>query len=83
MGLPSAKKDADLHLSLFMITSRCEADEAIGRKTSDTALTLAGANEEVAVGGDSTKSQVYHRPSVTGAGERSLSHCHGLELVRT
>lgn len=41
-GLAICQKNADLHLyvcqltgiSLFMVTSRCEADEAIGRKTS-------------------------------------------------
>lgn len=40
-------------------------------------LTLAGADEEVAIGSDSTEGQVHHRPGVTGAGERSLSHRHG------
>lgn len=41
------------------------------------ALTLAGADDEVAVGGDPTEGQVHHRPGVAGAGERSLSHGHG------
>lgn len=58
-----------------------------GRKPCPNALTLAGADEEVAVGSDPTKGQVHHRPSVTGAGERSLSHCHslpvGLEMGHT
>lgn len=40
-------------------------------------FTFAGANEEVAVWGDSTEGQIHHRPSVTGAGERCLSHRHG------
>lgn len=40
-------------------------------------FTFAGANEEVAVRGDSTESQIHHRPGVTGAGERCLSHRHG------
>lgn len=40
-------------------------------------LTFAGADEEVAVWSDSTEGQVDHRPGVTGAGERSLSHRHG------
>lgn len=40
-------------------------------------LTLAGADEKVAIGSDSTEGQVHHRPGVTGAGERSLSHRHG------
>lgn len=42
-----------------------------------TGLTFAGADEEVAVWSDSTEGQVDHRPGVTGAGERSLSHRHG------
>lgn len=50
-------------------------------------LTLAGADEKVAVGSDPTKGQVHHRPSVAGAGQRSLSHCHslpvGLEMGHT
>lgn len=50
-------------------------------------LTLAGADEEVAIGSDSTKGQVHHRPGVTRAGEWSLSHRHGpsvgQETVRT
>lgn len=50
-------------------------------------LTLAGTDEEVAVGSDSTKGQVHDRPGVTGAGKRSLSHRHGppagQETVRT
>lgn len=40
-------------------------------------LTFAGADEEVAVGSDSTEGQVYYRPGVPGAGERRLSHRHG------
>lgn len=40
-------------------------------------LTLAGADEEVAIRSDSTEGQVNNRPGVTGAGERSLSHRHG------
>lgn len=40
-------------------------------------VTLAGADEEVAIRSDSTEGQVHHRPCVTGAGERSLSHRHG------
>lgn len=50
-------------------------------------LTLAGTDEEVTVGGDSTEGQVHDRPGVTGAGKRSLSHRHGppagQETVRT
>lgn len=53
----------------------------------DGLLTLAGADEEVSVGSDPTKGQVHHRPSVAGAGQRSLSHCHslpvGLEMGHT
>lgn len=40
-------------------------------------FTFAGANEKVAVRGDSTEGQIHHRPSVTGAGEWCLSHRHG------
>lgn len=40
-------------------------------------VTFAGADEEVAIRSDATEGQVHHRPGVTGAGERSLSHRHG------
>lgn len=40
-------------------------------------LTLACADEKVAIGSDPTEGQVHHRSGVTGAGERSLSHRHG------
>lgn len=41
------------------------------------ALTLAGADKEVAVGGDSAEGQVHHGPRVPGARQRGLPHGHG------
>lgn len=40
-------------------------------------LTLAGADEEISVGGDAAEGQVHHGPRVAGAGERGLPHGHG------
>lgn len=41
------------------------------------ALTLAGADKEVAVGGDAAEGQVHHGPRVPGARQRGLPHGHG------
>lgn len=40
-------------------------------------LTLAGADEKVAVGGDAAEGQVHHGPRVPGARQGGLSHGHG------
>lgn len=91
MGLPSAKnKHSHIFITGTLTSwsgSRSEAAKAIVSVEMDGLLTLAGADEEVAVGSDPTKSQVHHRPSVAGACQRSLSHCHslpvGLEMGHT
>lgn len=97
-GLAICQKEADFHLYAWQLTAVLNAINVRGTITfpmchtaanakNAPAPTFAGADEEVAVGSDSTKGQVYHRPSVAGAGERSLSHCHGLpvglEMART